>query len=144
MSLESVQTMAQRALANGYAVGYFESWNLESLQGVIDAAEETSSPIVVGFNGKFLSNAHSEQKERIYWYAAPGRKAAESASVPCGLIFNECLGDDMNRLAVDAGFNCVMPANIQHEHETPGDQGRTESAVPRRGRADRPIPGPAG
>ena len=23
----------------GYAIGYFEAWNLESLQGVLDAAE---------------------------------------------------------------------------------------------------------
>ena len=40
--------------AGGYAVGYFESWNLESLQGVIDAAEQTRSPIIIGFNGEFL------------------------------------------------------------------------------------------
>jgi len=111
MPLESVQTIVQNALAGGYALGYFESWNLESLQGVIDAAEQTSSPIIVGFNGEFLSNSHSERKDRIAWYAALGRAAAESASVPCGLIFNECLRDNMNRLAVDVGFNCVMPAN---------------------------------
>ncbi len=117
MPLESVQTMAQKALAEGYALGYFESWNLESLQGVIDAAEETGSPIIVGFNGEFLSHAHSEQKERISWYAALGRTAAESASVPCGLIFNECLQDNMNRLAVDVGFNCVMPVNYNTNYE---------------------------
>ena len=29
---------------SGYAVGYFECWNLESLQGVIDAAEMVSAP----------------------------------------------------------------------------------------------------
>lgn len=117
MPLESIQTMLQKALAEGYALGYFESWNLESLQGVIDAAEETKSPIIVGFNGEFLSHAHSEQKERISWYASLGRAAAESAKVPCGLIFNECLQDNMNRLAVDVGFNCVMPANPNTNYE---------------------------
>ena len=117
MPLESVQTMAKEALAKGYALGYFESWNLESLHGAIDAAEETNSPIIIGFNGEFLSHAYSEQKERIYWYAALGRAAAKSARVPCGLIFNECLQDDMNRLAVDVGFNCVMPANPNTNHK---------------------------
>ena len=45
----------RRAVHGGYAVGYFESWNIESLQGVIDAAEQTRSPIIAGFNGGFLS-----------------------------------------------------------------------------------------
>ena len=96
MSLESVQTLVGKALAGGYAVGYFESWNLESLQGVVDAAEETRSPIIVGFNGEFLSQAHSKQKERLSWYAVLGKQAAESASVPCGLIFNSFLPGVIN------------------------------------------------
>ena len=80
----------QRAVRGGYAVGYFESWNIESLQGVIDAAEQTRSPIIVGFNGGFLSGHDRLAGERLSWYAALGRAAAESASVPCGLLFNEC------------------------------------------------------
>jgi len=32
--------MAKRALEEGYAIGYFESWNLESLYGVVEAAEK--------------------------------------------------------------------------------------------------------
>ena len=41
MALEAIASIIGRAVAQGYAVGYFESWNLESLQGVIDAAEQT-------------------------------------------------------------------------------------------------------
>ena len=55
MPLEAIGPMMRRAVEGKYAVGYFESWNLESLQGVIDAAEETRSPIIIGFNGDFLS-----------------------------------------------------------------------------------------
>jgi len=40
MPLESIGALMSRALKGGYALGYFESWNLESLQGVLDAAEE--------------------------------------------------------------------------------------------------------
>ena len=32
--------MMRRAREGGYAIGYFESWNLESLYGVVEAAEE--------------------------------------------------------------------------------------------------------
>ncbi len=38
-----------------------------------------------------------------------GRAAAESAAVPCGLIFNECPDDDWSRQAIALGFSLVMP-----------------------------------
>jgi fructose/tagatose bisphosphate aldolase len=47
--------MMRRAASENYAVGYFESWSLESLQGVVDAAEEARAPVILGFNGAFLS-----------------------------------------------------------------------------------------
>jgi ketose-bisphosphate aldolase len=108
MPLKPVLELLNDAMVGGYAVGYFESWNLESLQGVIDAAEVTRSPIIIGFNGEFLSHAGRLTQERITWYAALGRAAAESASVPCALIFNECAQDDWIRRAVDEGFSQVM------------------------------------
>jgi len=109
MPLESVDEMMRRADRSGYAIGYFESWNIESLQGVIDAAEETRSPIIIGFNGRFLTQSGRRAAERVSWYGALGRAAAQTASVPCGLIFNECADDDSIRLAITSGFNLVMP-----------------------------------
>src|SRR6516165_687083 len=111
MPLEAIGPMMRRAVDGGYAVGYFESWNLESLQGVVDAAEETGSPVILGFNGDFLSRPARRAAERLAWYAALGRAAAESAAVPCGLIFNECPREDWVRAAIEAGFNLVMPVD---------------------------------
>jgi ketose-bisphosphate aldolase len=101
--------MFEAAQVGGYAVGYFEAWNLESLQGVIDAAEETRSPVIVGFNGDFISRPERLAVERLSIYAAMGRAATDGASVPCGLIFNECPRDDWVQRAILAGFNLVMP-----------------------------------
>jgi ketose-bisphosphate aldolase len=117
MPLEAIGPMMRRALEGGYAVGYFESWNFESLQGVVDAAEETRSPIIIGFNGDFLSRPTRQAAERLAWYAALGRAAADSASVPCALIFNECPRDDWVRAAIEGGFNLVMLA----DPEAPAD-----------------------
>jgi fructose/tagatose bisphosphate aldolase len=96
-----------------YALGYFESWDMASLAGVTDAAEKVRAPIIVGFNGEFLSHERRVVPEQLEWYAAVGRAAAESASVPCGLIFNECARDDWIRRAVDLGFNIVAVADPQ-------------------------------
>jgi ketose-bisphosphate aldolase len=117
MPLRPVNELFNNALTGGYALGYFESWNLESLQGVIDAAEQTRSPIIIGFNGEFLSWKNRLTEERIGWYAALGRAAAESAQVPCGFIFNECAKDDLVTQAVEAGFNLVMLADPEAPYE---------------------------
>ncbi len=69
MPLESIGSLLERAVRGGYAVGYFESWNIE-----------------------------------LSWYAALGQAAAESASVPCGFLFNECPSDDWVALAIESGF----------------------------------------
>lgn len=111
MPLVPIDRLMQRCREGRYAVGYFESWNLESLQGVLDAAEQTRSPMIVGFNGDFLSHAGRRAVERLAIYGALGRAAAESATVPCGLIFNECPHDSWVLDAADAGFNLVMPAD---------------------------------
>ncbi len=117
MPLESIPVLMARARAGGYALGYFESWNLESLQGVIDAAEAVRAPIIIGFNGDFLSRPERAAAERLDWYAALGRAAAASAAVPCGLIFNECPSDDWVRRAAGAGFNLIMPADPAAPHD---------------------------
>jgi fructose/tagatose bisphosphate aldolase len=105
----------QAALAGRYALGYFESWNIESLQGVIDAAELARAPVIIGFNGEFMSGPARSAHERIAWYGALGRTAAESARVPCGFIFNECGDDSWVRHAVTVGFNLVMPVPAHGE-----------------------------
>ena len=117
MPLESVPHLLRDCQAGGYAVGYFESWNLESLQGVIDAAEHTRSPVVIGFNGEFLGSQQRLASERLILYGALGSAAARSSSVPCGLIFNECPWDPCVLEAIEAGFNLVMPADPSCSYE---------------------------
>lgn len=104
----SLPDLLGSARSGGYAVGYFESWDLGSLQAVLDAAEETSSPAVVGFNGEFLTDANRLAPERLKLYGALGKTACEAASIPCALIFNESPVLESVYEAVDCGFNVVM------------------------------------
>jgi len=110
--------MARRARESGYAIGYFESWNLESLYGVVEAAEEARAPVIIGFNGEFLSRPERLAAERLAWYGALGRAAAMETKVPCGVIFNECADDAWTGAAVTAGFNLVMPADAAATYES--------------------------
>jgi ketose-bisphosphate aldolase len=117
MPLESIARLMAESASGGYAVGYFESWNLASLQGVLDAAEQTRAPVIVGFNGEFLSLPHRLTSERLALYGALGRAAAVSSTVPVGLIFNECSDDVRTAEAIEAGFNLVMPADPDCPYE---------------------------
>lgn len=111
MPLVPISQLMSAAARNRYAIGYFESWSIDSLQGVIEAAEATRSPVIIGFNGEFLCHPHRRNQERLSWYGALGVAAARSASVPCGFIFNECANDAWLREALGVGFNLIMPAD---------------------------------
>jgi ketose-bisphosphate aldolase len=116
MPLEPVAPLLADARRRRYAVGYFESWDLASLEGVIDAAEQSRSPVIIGFNGEFLSRPDRELPARLQWYAALGRAAAESARVPCAVMFNECPVDAWVERATQLGFNLVMLADGKSGH----------------------------
>jgi ketose-bisphosphate aldolase len=116
MSLEPAVELLKHARRHQYAVGYFESWDLASLEGVIDAAEQIRAPIIVGFNGQFLARSDRALPARLEWYGALGRAAAESARVPCALMFNECSVDTWVEQATRVGFNLVMLADADATH----------------------------
>jgi ketose-bisphosphate aldolase len=117
MPLEAIGKLTESARQGGYALGYFESWSIDSLQGVIDAAEEARAPIIIGFNGEFLCRPERRAPERLSWYAALGAAAAKTAKVPCGFIFNECPNDEWVQKAAMAGFNLVMLADPGASYE---------------------------
>jgi ketose-bisphosphate aldolase len=116
MPLEAAQELLSHATRHHYAVGYFESWDLASLEGVVDAAEKSRAPIILGFNGEFLAHPERVPPARLEWYAALGRAAAESARVPCALMFNECPADAWVQRAAQLGFNLVMLADAGADH----------------------------
>ena len=56
MALVSMKRLMNHALTNKYAVGYFEAWNMDSILAVVDAAEKTDSPVIIGFGGQFIGS----------------------------------------------------------------------------------------
>jgi fructose/tagatose bisphosphate aldolase len=94
--------------AGGYAVGYFESWNLESLLAVADAATSMCSPVILGFSGLYLPSAEVQKKERLRVYATLGAALCDSLPVPACLVYNESPDMDWVLEAIRVGFDLVM------------------------------------
>lgn len=110
MPIAKLSTLLADAQQAGYAVCYCESWNLESLQAVIEAAEDSRSPIIAGFNGGFLRHHTRRHPENLAYYAA-FRQAIATARVPVAFLLNESDSLDQIREGIDLGFNAVMPEN---------------------------------
>jgi fructose/tagatose bisphosphate aldolase len=108
MPLVPFDVLMADAEAGGYAVGYFESWNLESLMAVADAAEAMRSPVILGFSGIYLADSRRIVKEPLSVYAAMGLEICRKLSAPACLLFNESPRLDSVLKAVDEGFNLVM------------------------------------
>src|SRR5437588_23429 len=100
-----VLTLAEAA---GYAVGYFESWDLESLLAVADAAEAARSPVILGFSGIYLPHPQRRVADPLAAYAAMALAVGRGLSVPCCLLFNESPHRDWVLTAIDLGFQLVM------------------------------------
>jgi ketose-bisphosphate aldolase len=108
MPLTSFRDLMASAEQGGYAVGYFESWNLESLLAVADAAEATRSPVILGFSGINIPDPSRVVKDRLEPYAAMGLAVCRGLSVPSCLLFNESPYIKAVWQAIETGFNMVM------------------------------------
>jgi ketose-bisphosphate aldolase len=107
MPLAPLADLLAAARSGGYALCYCESWNLESFQAVLEAAEHLAAPTIAGFNGGFLRHPSRPQPERLAFYAALS-SALQDCAVPVAFILNET--DDLAQIrqALDLGFNAVM------------------------------------
>lgn len=107
MPLVPLTELLDHAGANKYAVGYFESWDVYSLQATVAAAEANNSPVIIGIGG--LSCSHEWlQSGGIELYGAISASLAARSSVPIATLFNEA--DSFREAAggLGAGFNSVM------------------------------------
>jgi ketose-bisphosphate aldolase len=103
-----MKRLMNHALANKYAVGYFEAWNMDSMLAVIDAAERTSSPVIIGFGGQFIGSSKRIIKENIFHYGSLGNSIAENTKVPVALLLNEAHEIPILINGLKAGFNAIM------------------------------------
>jgi ketose-bisphosphate aldolase len=112
MSRVSVKEMMNHALEHKYAVGYFESWNLESTLAVVRAAENMKSPVIIGVCGTYIGEPKRKYEESISVYQAMLSQIAEEAKVPVAILLNEADDEEMVLEAIEKDFDMVMFAPV--------------------------------
>lgn len=146
MPLVSFHELMADAERHGYAVGYFESWDLASLLAVADAAEATRSPAILGFSGIYLPHAERIVRDPLEACAAMAAAVGQRLTTPCCLLFNESPHVAWVRHALALGFQLVM---YTPEADDPAEQiravrGLVDEAHARRAAVEGEIAPPPG
>ena len=100
--LVTLQEVLPRAKREHYAVGLFNTVNLEMAKGVLAAAEELGSPVIIGSAEILLPYASLKE---LASFLLP---MAEEATVPVVLHFDHGLTLEKVHEAMDLGFRSVM------------------------------------
>ena len=100
--LANLNDVLRPAKKNKYAVGLFNAVNLELARGIINAAEATRSPVIMGTAEVLLPYGPLEE---VSYYLVP---MAKKASVPVVIHFDHGLNFDTCVKALELGFTSVM------------------------------------
>ncbi len=100
--LVNMNEVLRPAKRGRYAVGLFNAVNLELARGIINAAECTRSPVVMGTAEVLLPYGPLEE---VSYYLIP---MAKKASVPVVVHLDHGLSFDLCVKALDLGFTSVM------------------------------------
>lgn len=99
VGLKEVLALAEK---DGYAVPAFNVYNMETVMGVIQAAEEQRSPVIIQFYSRLATTGFSD-------YLAPIiLKAAEKASVPVCMHLDHGAGYEAAAVALKNGATGIM------------------------------------
>lgn len=97
-----VQDVLKKAQKDGYAVGAFNTNNLEITQAIIEAAEELKSPVIIQTTPSAIEYAGLEEIYAIVWTAISNSK------VPAVLHLDHGKNFEIVKQAVDIGYPSVM------------------------------------
>ena len=102
--ITSVKEILTKAKEGGYAVGAFNTTNMETTRAIIEAAKEMKSPVIVQITEKTLEYAGGRQIFNIV------KNMAEmyAPEVPIGIHLDHGRSFDACKRCIEIGFNSVM------------------------------------
>lgn len=102
MSLAALTEVLKAAEEGNYAVGNFDCFNLEMVKGVLRAAQELESPVIIAYGEPFINHID------MPYFAKAVRCMAEAAEIPVVLHTDHFTNRDNIEKAMDCGFTSVM------------------------------------
>ncbi|MFA6989224.1 MAG: class II fructose-bisphosphate aldolase, partial [Candidatus Gastranaerophilaceae bacterium] len=100
--LVSTKEMFEKALAGKYAVGAYNVNNMELLQAIVEAAEETRSPIILQCSAGARKYANQTYLVKLV------EAALETSTIPIALHLDHGEDFEICKSCIDGGFSSVM------------------------------------
>lgn len=102
MTMVNTKEMLKHAQEGGFAIPAFNIHNLETIQGVIEAAVELNAPVIIQTTPGTVRYAGLEYVSAIV------RKAAEMHRIPIALHLDHCGSREMILQCLRAGYTSIM------------------------------------
>ena len=102
MPLVTTKEMFEKSMKEHYAIGAFNVNNMEIIQGIVDAAQEENSPVIIQASSSAIKYARFEYLRKMI------EAAVETTTIPIALHLDHGADFDICKKCIDAGFTSVM------------------------------------
>jgi len=111
MPLVTTKEMFEKSMKEGYAIGAFNINNMEIIQGIVDAASENKSPVILQVSSSAIKYA------RMPYLMKMVEAAVETTNIPIALHLDHGADFEACKECVDAGFTSVMIDGSKYSFE---------------------------
>ena len=112
MPLVTTKEMFEKSMKENYAIGAFNINNMEIMQGIVDAAKEENSPVILQASSGAIKYA------RINYLMKMLEAACEEApNIPIAIHLDHGADFETCKMCIDAGFTSVMIDGSKYDFE---------------------------
>lgn len=111
MSLVTTKDMFEKSMKEHFAIGAFNVNNMEIIQGIVDAAAEENSPVILQASSSAIKYA------RIGFLRKMIEAALEENDIPIALHLDHGPDFEICKMCIDHGFSSVMIDGSKYDFE---------------------------
>jgi len=112
MPLVTTKEMFKKSMEEHYAIGAFNVNNMEIIQGIIDAAKEENSPVILQASSGAIKYARVNYLMKMIEAAC-----TEAPNIPIALHLDHGADFETCKMCIDAGFTSVMIDGSKYDFE---------------------------
>ena len=112
MALVTTKEMFEKSMKEGYAIGAFNVNNMEIIQGIVDAAAETNSPVILQTSASAIKYARINYLMKMVEAAME-----EHPEVPVAIHLDHGPDFETAKMCIDNGFTSVMIDGSKYDFE---------------------------
>ena len=112
MSIVTTKEMFEKSMKEGFAIGAFNVNNMEIVQGIVDAAAENNSPVILQASSSAIKYARINYLMKLIEAAVE-----EHPNIPIAVHLDHGPDFETCKKCVDAGFTSVMFDGSKYDFE---------------------------